>query len=117
MRITHLPVLALAVVAAAAFAKLPPLNDDAKAKAAEAAAKTAWSDKVANFQLCKAQDKAAANYVATMKHEGKEAKPPTATPPCADPGPYASPGSAPAAAPVAAAPAPAPAAKPAKKKS
>ncbi|HJW12040.1 MAG TPA: hypothetical protein VJ598_09650, partial [Albitalea sp.] len=95
------------------FAKLPPLSDDAKAKAAEAAAKTAWTDKVASFQLCKAQDKAAANHVATMKREGKDAKPPIATPACADPGPYASPASAPAATPVAAAAAPAP--KPAKK--
>jgi hypothetical protein len=113
MRTTHLPVLALALIASAAFAKLPPLSDDAKAKAAEAAAKTAWSDKVANFQLCKAQDKAVANHAATMKHAGKETKPAAAMPACADPGPYAAPGSAPA--PVAAAPAPA--AKPAKKKS
>ncbi len=28
------------------LAKLPPLNDEAKAKAAEAAAKTAWAGKV-----------------------------------------------------------------------
>jgi hypothetical protein len=112
MRKAQIPVLVAALLAAAAFAKLPPVSDDAKAKAAEAAAKTAWGDKVASFQLCKAQDKAAANYVATVKHAGKEAKPATATPACADPGPYAAPGSA--SAPVAAAPAAKP---PAAKKS
>ena len=72
-------------------AKLPPLSDEAKAKAAEAAAKTAWSDKVASFQRCKAMNKAAANYQAAMKQEGKTAASPIDTPPCADPGPYASP--------------------------
>lgn len=72
-------------------AKLPPLSDEAKAKAAETAAKTAWSDKVASFQLCKAMNKAAANYQAAMKQEGKTAASPIDTPACADPGPYASP--------------------------
>jgi len=97
----------LALVAAGAAAKLPPLSDEAKAKAAEAAAKTAWANKVADFQLCKSMDKVAASYLAAAKKAGKEAKP-TATPPCADPGPfvYVPPGaaSAPAAAPAPAAP-------------
>ena len=100
------------VLAAPALAKLPPLSDDAKAKAAEAAVKTAWSNKVADFQLCKAMDKSAVNYYATMKQAGKEAKPATSTPPCADPGAFVAPGAAPAPAPaVTATPAPAAPAK------
>ena len=49
----------------AAWAKLPApdLSDEAKAKAAEAAAKTAWSGKVAGYQLCKSQDKAASQLL------------------------------------------------------
>jgi hypothetical protein len=56
--------LALAAFAAcgAAVAKLPPLDDAAKAKAAETTAKAAWQAKVDAFQLCKAQDKVAAAY-------------------------------------------------------
>ena len=107
MRIAPLFVLAGALLAGVSLAKLSPLSDDAKAKAAEAAAKTAWSDKVANFQLCKAQDKAAANYRATMKQAGQEAKPAASAPAaCADPGPYVSAASAPApaASPAASAP-------------
>lgn len=86
-------------------AKLPALSDDAKAKAAEAAAKTAWSGKVDGYLLCKSQDKAAAHYYKTAKANGKDAKPPVATPACADPGPfvYTPPTAAPA--PVAAEPA------------
>ena len=96
--------LAGALVSPLVSAKLPPVSDDAKAKAAEAAAKTAWSNKVADFQLCKSMDRAAARYQATMKAAGKEAKPPTETPACADPGPFVA---APApAAPAASAPAP-----------
>jgi hypothetical protein len=72
-------------------AKLPPLSDEAKAKAAEAAAKTAWSDKVASFQLCKAMNKAAASYQVAMKQGGKTAATPVDTPACADPGAYVSP--------------------------
>jgi hypothetical protein len=52
---------ALAVSGLAA-AKLPALDDAAKAKAAEAAAKTAWQGKLDAYQLCKAQDKIAAKY-------------------------------------------------------
>jgi hypothetical protein len=72
-------------------AKLPPPSDDAKAKAAEAAAKTAWTDKVSSFQLCKAMNKAAASYQMAMKQGGKTAATPVDTPACADPGPYVSP--------------------------
>jgi hypothetical protein len=101
-------------VAMPVSAKLPALSDDAKAKAAEAAAKAAHGNKVADFQLCKSMDKVAAKYYTSAKAAGKDTKPATETPACADPGPFAAApaaGAAPAvpAAPVAAA-APAPAA-------
>lgn len=55
---------ALAAACGASLAKLPPvvLDDAAKAKAAEAAAKTAWQGKIDAFQLCRVQDKVAAFY-------------------------------------------------------
>ena len=55
---------ALALACVASLAKIPPpvLDDAAKAKAAEAAAKTAWQGKVDAYQLCKAQDRVAAVY-------------------------------------------------------
>ena len=84
-------IIALAALALAlpwASAKLPALNDEAKAKAAEAAAKTAHGDKIASFQLCRAMDKVASRYQAEVKSGGKEAKAAVATPPCTDPGPY-----------------------------
>jgi hypothetical protein len=102
---------ALAAICGLALAKLPPLDDAAKAKAAEAAAKAAWQGKVDAYQLCKAQDKVAAAYrkkagstapsqakpVATAAGAASApqaaasgtpvaAKPP---PPCVDPGPFA----------------------------
>ncbi len=95
--------IALMLAAGAALATLPPLSDEAKAKAAEAAAKTAHANQVANYQLCKSMDKVAAGYIAAQKAAGK-AVTPTATPPCADPGPFVYTPPA-AAAPVAAAPA------------
>lgn len=61
MRHALLPV-ALAVLATAAAAKLPPPSDAAKAKAAEAAAKAAWQAKIDAYQLCKAQDRVAVVY-------------------------------------------------------
>ncbi len=92
-----------AVGAGSALAKLPApvLTDEAKAKAAEAAAKTAHGNKVADFQLCKSMDRTAVRYLAEAKKAGKQAKTPTATPPCADPGAFVYP--PPAAAPAAAA--------------
>jgi len=96
-----------AALCTAALAKLPAPSDEAKAKAAEAAAKTAWGDKVAAFQLCKSQDKVAATYAADMKKAGKTAPAAAATPPCADPGPFVYTPAAPASAPTAAASAPA----------
>lgn len=79
----------LAALPLLALAKLPPLSDEAKAKAAEAAAKAAWTGKVDAFQLCKSQDKVAAAYFKTAQATGKPTKPPTPAPACADPGPFA----------------------------
>jgi hypothetical protein len=97
-------IAAIALLACTAFAKLPApvLTDEAKAKAAEAAAKTAHGNKVANFQLCKSMDRTAAHFFKTAKAAGKEAKPATDTGACADPGAFVWPAPA---APVAAAPA------------
>ncbi len=83
-------VSSLLACAATVFAKLPvpALTDEAKAKAAEATAKTAHGNKVANYQLCKSMDKAAAHYYKTAKASGKDAKPATDTPACADPGAF-----------------------------
>lgn len=96
------------LLAGSVAAKLPPPSDEAKAKAAEAAAKTAHGNKVANYQLCLSMDKVAAGYQAAARQAGKEAKPATATPPCEDPGPFVY--TPPVAAAPAAAPAPVPAA-------
>jgi hypothetical protein len=86
------------LMAASSFAKLPAPSEEAKAKADEAKAKTAWSDKVAAFQLCKAQDRVAAGY---LKAKGTAAGvSPVATPACADPGAYVSPVAAVAVAPA-----------------
>lgn len=75
-------------VAGQAQAKLPAPTEEAKTKALESKAKAAWSDKVAAYQLCKAQDRVAALYLTA---KGSEAKPATATAPCQEPGPYVSP--------------------------
>jgi hypothetical protein len=72
----------------AAVAKLPAPSDEAKAKAAEAAAKTAHAGKVDAYQLCKSQDKVAAHYQKGSKTGGKDKKPAVATPACADPGAF-----------------------------
>lgn len=111
--------LAAGVVASVTFAKLPAPSDEAKAKAAEAGAKAAHGNKVADFQLCKSREKTAAYYYKSAKAAGKETKPPMETPACADPGAFVYTPAAPAAA--AAAPAaaavPAPAAAASAKKS
>ena len=106
--------LASMLMVSGASAKLPAPSDEAKAKAAEAAAKTAHTGKVEAYLLCKSMDKVAAGYYADAKKAGKKVNPPTATPACADPGPFVyTPAPAAPAAPaaVAAAPAPAPAKK------
>lgn len=83
----------LALLGSVAAAKLPAPSDEAKAKAAEAAAKAAWAGKVDAFQLCKAQDKVVAHYKKAPM--AKDAKPaakgaPGAAPAsaCVDPGPF-----------------------------
>lgn len=101
--------IAACAVSVCAQAKLPAPSDEAKAKAAEAAAKTAHTGKVDAYLLCKSQDRVAAQYRKSGK-VSKDAKP-VATAPCADPGPFKP---ATAAAP-AAAPAPAAGDKKAKK--
>jgi hypothetical protein len=114
----------LALAAGAVVAKLPPPSDEAKAKAAEAAAKTAHAGKVDNYKLCLSMGKVAERYQAEAKKAGRAASAPSETPACADPGPFVYTPPAPAApaavaaapaATAAPAPAPAPVAPPAKK--
>jgi hypothetical protein len=69
-------------------AKLPPVPNEAKARAAESAAKGAWTDKVGAYQLCRAQDRVAEAYRSSLKATGKAILPAVATTPCTDPGPY-----------------------------
>ena len=88
MRPSVLVAFAASAIALGAAAKLPPLSDEAKAKAAEAAGKTSWNDKVAAYQLCQTQDKLAANYRKTAAAAGKAASAAETTPGCVDPGPY-----------------------------
>ena len=100
--------LGFVVAAAAVQAKLPPPSDEAKAKAAEAAAKTAHAGKVDAYKLCLSMDRVAKSYLEQAKKEGKATNAPTATAPCADPGAFVYPppvvasGTAPGAAPSAA---------------
>ena len=82
------PMLLALLALPLAQAKLPPLSPEAQVKADEAKAKTAWTDKVSAFQLCRSQDRVAEAYRKTAKTAGKEAKPAAATPPCTDPGPF-----------------------------
>ena len=90
--------VAACTLATSVLAKLPAPSDEAKAKAAETAAKAAHTGKVEGYLLCKSQDKVAAQYRKSAKAAGK----PVAMPPCADPGPFvysataATPGAAPA---------------------
>ena len=98
----HPMLLAAALLATAATAKIPApvLDDAAKAKAAEAAAKTAWQTKVDNYLLCKAQDRVAAAYKKTSGTtvSGKDVKLTAATSPSNAPATPAAPAAAPAAA-------------------
>ncbi len=103
--------VAAVALAGVAFAKLPAPSDEAKAKAAETAAKTAHGGKVDAYLLCKAQDKVAARTNKAAKPVGKDAKATTApASACVDPGPFvyvpAGAAAAPAAPAVAAASAP-----------
>lgn len=80
--------LLAALVATPLSAKLPAPSDEAKAKSAEAAAKTAHAGKVDNYKLCLSMDRVAAGYQAAAKKAGKAASAPTETPACADPGAF-----------------------------
>jgi hypothetical protein len=104
MKKTALMAGVLALACGLVLAKLPAPDEAAKAKSAEAAAKTAWQAKVDAYQLCKAQDKVVAAYVKTAAKPVSEPKPAapvasaaasgtpaaaTPPPPCTDPGPFA----------------------------
>lgn len=102
-----LTVAALAV-SGTVLAKIPApvLDDAAKAKAAETAAKAAWQGKVDGYNLCKSQDRVAAAYKKSVGAKPAAAAPAAAASApavaaCVDPGPfaYAAPG-APASAPA-----------------
>lgn len=74
-----------------AFAKLPPVSEETKAKADEAAAKSAWGDKVGAYKTCLAMDRVALNYRKNAQAAGKVVpEPAPGTPACSDPGPYVS---------------------------
>ena len=90
MRLPVVIAMLAAFAAASAFAKLPAPSDEAKAKAAEAAAKSAWADQVGAYQLCTAMDRIAQFYRTSAKEAAQEAPPAVETTPCADPGPFAS---------------------------
>ena len=79
------------ISAPGAVAKLPApaSTPEAKARAAETAAKTAWSAKVDTYQLCLAQERVAAHVHDELAAAGKPVPTPTPTPSCADPGPFA----------------------------
>ena len=102
--------LMMAFATGTALAKLPPPTPEAAAAAAAAKEKAAWSDKVAAYKLCLAQDRAVKHYQETK--EGAK-KPSVETPTCVDPGPYVP--SVAAAEPAAPAAPAAPASAPAKK--
>jgi hypothetical protein len=97
--------VASTLAAGGAWAKLPQPSDEAKAKAAEGAAKAAHAGKVANFQLCKSMDRVTAGYQAALRKAGKPVPTPVETPACADPGAFVYPPPAPVAAAAPAAPA------------
>lgn len=77
--------LTMVFAAGAAFAKLPPPSPEEAAAAAAAKDKTAWTEKVAAYKLCLAQDRVARHYRQTTASANKPA---VETPPCVDPGPY-----------------------------
>lgn len=100
--------VALTALSFGAFAKLPALTDEQKAKAEEAKAAAAEKAKAESEQLGKAQDHVADKYIKEQKAKGVIVKPTPIPPP---PPAAAAPVPAPAPAQAAAAPAAAPAAK------
>ena len=94
---TRLMLTAVALAACgAALAKLPPPDEAAKAKAAEAAAKSAWQTRMDAFLLCKAQDRVAATYkkTAASRPAASAAATPVAAAPASAPAAAAAPASA-----------------------
>lgn len=83
-------ILIPALISGYSMATLPPPSDEAKAQAAQTAAKNAWSDKMAQYQLCVSMDRTAAAYRNSLKATGTPVPTPIETAPCVDPGPYAS---------------------------
>lgn len=86
-----LMILLASCVSGMAFGKLPPPNEEAKAKADQAKAKSAWGDKVAAYKLCMVQDQVAASY---RKAKPSNAMTAAASPACQDPGPFVVPATA-----------------------
>lgn len=84
----QITLLSLALATGSAMAKLPPVSEEAKAKAAETAARTAWSDKVAAYKLCQSMDRVVATYFERSRAAGKTVQAPVATPACTDPGAF-----------------------------
>ena len=84
----HLLMIAALALCGAASAKLPPLSAEAKAKADEAAARTAWQGKVDAYKLCRAQDRVAARYRASVPAGRPAPGEVVGTPACTDPGPF-----------------------------
>jgi hypothetical protein len=89
------PATVLMLATSLAMAKLPALSDEAKAKAAEAAAKTAWAGKVDGYQLCLAQDRVTGYYKKVPAPKAAPAGTKGAAVPaaatagaCTDPGPF-----------------------------
>jgi hypothetical protein len=81
----------IGLAAASVAAKLPAPSDEAKAKTAATAAKTAWTDKVSAYQLCQAMNRVADGYRKDAKAAGRETQPAVETPACADPGAFVPP--------------------------
>lgn len=73
------------MVTGLAAARLPPLSEEAAAKAAEAKARAAWMSKVDAYKLCLSQDKVVARF---QQEKSAAAQSSIATPACQDPGPY-----------------------------
>lgn len=97
----HAPTCFLSLAFAAVFsltsvatAKLPPLNDEQKAKAAEAKQKADDAAKKEAELLSKAQDRVAARYIKEQKAKGVTVKPTPIAPPAAPAATGAAPASA-----------------------
>jgi len=91
MRVLLVLILIGIAYSSLAWGTLPPPTAASKAQATETAAKSAWSDKMAQYETCRAGDHVADVYRREMQAAGKPAPAPLPTPPCQDPGPYSSP--------------------------